>query len=78
MVTATALQAAWEAELAEYGPVTSVGTPTSELPAGRMIAVKVPVTLARGELTLAAYMTSDGQLSGLQLAPAGDAKPAEP
>lgn len=78
MVTAAALQAAWEAELAEYGPVTSVGTPTSEPPAGGMIAVKVPVTLARGELTLAVYMTSVGQLSGLQLAPADDAKPAEP
>jgi hypothetical protein len=65
MVTAAALQAAWEAELVEYGPVTSVGTPTSEPPAGGMIAVKVPVTLARGELTLAVYMTSGGQLSGL-------------
>jgi hypothetical protein len=78
MVTAAALQAAWEAELAEYGPVTSVGTPTSEPAAGRMIAVKVPVTLTRGALTLAVYMTSGGQLSSLQLAPAGDAKPAEP
>ncbi|MBJ7610566.1 MAG: hypothetical protein JF887_14250 [Candidatus Dormibacteraeota bacterium] len=50
MVTAGALQAAWEVELAERGPVTSLGTPTSETADGT-ITVKIPVTYERGELT---------------------------
>ena len=78
MVTAAALQAAWEAALAEHGPVTSAGAPASELVAGDMIAVKVPVTFERGELALAVYLTGAGQLTGLQLVPPGDTEPAAP
>ena len=67
MVTAAALQAAWEAAMAEHGPVTSAGTTASELVAGDMIAVKIPVTFERGELALAVYLTDADQLTGLQL-----------
>ncbi|MGD0699594.1 MAG: alpha/beta hydrolase [Trebonia sp.] len=78
MVTAAALQAAWEAALAERGPVTSAGTPASEPVAGQLTAVKIPVTFERGALTLAVYLTGDGQLTGLQLEPPADPEPAAP
>jgi hypothetical protein len=78
MVTAAALQAAWEAALAEHGPVISVGTLASEPVGGDVIAVKVPLTFERGELTLAVYLTGAGQLAGLQLEPAANTEPAAP
>jgi uncharacterized protein len=76
MVTAAALQAAWEAELAERGQLISVGAPTSDPADGAMITVAVPLTFERGELTLAVYLTRNGQLAGLQLAPPVDGPPA--
>jgi dienelactone hydrolase len=78
MVTAAGLQAAWEAELAERGQLTSVGAPTSDPADGAMITVGVPLTFERGRQTLAVYLTRDGQLAGIQLAPPGDAEPAAP
>ena len=78
MVTAAGLQAAWEAELAERGQLTSVGAPTSDPADGAMITVGVPLTFERGQQTLAVYLTRDGQLAGIQLAPPGDAEPAAP
>ncbi|MGH2441545.1 MAG: alpha/beta hydrolase family protein [Chloroflexota bacterium] len=76
MVTAAALHAAWEAEQLERGEVTLVGTPSTEPLGGGMVAVKVPLTFERGELTLAVYLTGAGQLTGLQFVPRGDAQPA--
>ena len=78
MVTAAALRAAWEAELAERGQLTSVAAPTSDPADGAMTTVLVPLTFERGELTLAVYLTRDGQLAGLQLAPPVDGQPAAP
>src|SRR5277367_3749150 len=78
MVTAAALQAAWEAELAERGQLTAVGSPTSDPADGAMITVQVPLTFERGRQALAVYLTRDGQLAGIQLAPAGDAEPTAP
>jgi uncharacterized protein len=78
MVTAAALQAAWEAALAERGPVTSIGAPTSEPVAGDLTAVKIPIAFERGGLALAVYLTRDGQLTGLQLEPPGGTEPAAP
>jgi uncharacterized protein len=78
MVTAAALQAAWETALAERGPVSSVGPPASEPVAGDMIAVKVPIAFERGELTLAVYLTGAGQLTGLQLEPPSGSEPVAP
>ena len=74
MVTAAGLRAAWEAELAERGQLTSVGAPTSDPADGAMITVQVPVTFERGRQTLAVYLTRDGQLAGIQLAPPGDGR----
>src|SRR3984885_10057820 len=76
MVTAAGLQAAWEAEMAERGQLTSVGAPPSDPADGAGITVGVPLTFERGQQTLAVYLTRDGQLAGIQLAPPGDAEPA--
>jgi dienelactone hydrolase len=78
MVTAAALRAAWEAALAERGPLASIGTSTSEPFAGDTIVVRIPLTFERGALTLAVYLTEAGQLTGLQLEPPGDTGPAAP
>ena len=78
MVTAAGLRAAWEAELAERGQLTAVGAPASDPADGAMITVQVPVTFERGQQTLAVYLTRDGQLAGIQLAPPGGAEPAAP
>jgi uncharacterized protein len=78
MVTAAALQAAWQAELAERGQLTAIGAPTSDPADGAMITVQVPLTFERGRQALAVYLTRDGQLAGIQLAPTGDAEPAAP
>jgi dienelactone hydrolase len=78
MVTADGLRAAWEAELAERGQLTAVGAPASDQADGAMITVQVPVTFERGRQTLAVYLTRDGQLAGIQLAPPDDAQAAAP
>ncbi|HEY5394729.1 MAG TPA: DUF3887 domain-containing protein, partial [Trebonia sp.] len=78
MVTAAGLQAAWEAELAERGQLIAAGTPASDPADGAMITVQVPLAFERGQQTLAVYLTRDGQLAGIQLAPPGDAEPAAP
>ena len=78
MVTADGLRAAWEAEVAERGQLTAVGAPVSDQADGAMITVQVPVSFERGPQTLAVYLTRDGQLAGIQLAPPGDAAPAAP
>src|SRR5205807_4882490 len=69
MVTAEALQAAWAAELAQKGPVSSVGAPVSE-PAGAGVVVKIPVTCERGALTVVVAVHESGWLTGIQLLPA--------
>jgi dienelactone hydrolase len=78
MVTADGLRAAWEVELAERGQLTAVGAPVSDQADGAMITVLVPVSFERGSQTLAVYLTRDGQLAGIQLAPPGDAQAAAP
>lgn len=42
LVSAETFQAAWEAELARRGPVSSVGEPVSEPAIGGVVVVKVP------------------------------------
>jgi hypothetical protein len=69
MVSADALRAAWLAELAELGSITSVGDPLSE-PAGNGTVVKLPVGFERGERTIVVVVGGDGMLASLQVAPA--------
>lgn len=77
MVAAEALQAAWKTEVDRLGPITSVGAPLSE-PAPSGVVVKVPITCERGGLTLVVSVTSEGQLTGLQLAPPSTMEPVAP
>jgi dienelactone hydrolase len=78
MVTAEAIQAAWSAELGRRGQVTSVGAPVSEPAQGGVVVVKIPVTCEHGALTVVVSVTEAGQLTGIQLAPAGAAEPIAP
>jgi hypothetical protein len=70
MVTAEALKAAWDAEVAQLGLMTSIGTPTSEQADAETVHVKVPVRFESGDLTLLASVIATGELAGLQLVPA--------
>lgn len=78
LVSAEALQAAWEAALARLGPVAAVGAPVSEPGHAGAVVVKLPVTFERGALTLVVAVTKRGRLAGLQLAPASAGEPIAP
>jgi dienelactone hydrolase len=78
MVTAAVLQAAWDAEVAQLGPVVTVGNPSGEPAGADVFVVKVPVRFERGELTLTVSMTATGELAGLQLMPADVSHPSIP
>jgi dienelactone hydrolase len=79
LVAPSALKAAWDAEVAQHGPLTSVGEPTSEEAQPGMTVVTVPLAFERGALTLTVPVTGSGQLAGLTLAPADpDQSPWQP
>jgi len=78
MVSAEALQAVWAAEISTRGAVSSVGEPVSEPAAPGGTVVKIPVTFERGKLTVVVSVGDEGWLTGIQLAPAGAARPAGP
>lgn len=69
IVSADVLKAAWDAGVAQLGPVRSVGTP-SATPNEQVAVVTVPVYFERGTLTLQVSLTATGELTGLQLLPA--------
>jgi dienelactone hydrolase len=75
LVSAEALRAAWEAELARHGPVSAVGAAISDPAHAGVIVVKIPVTFERGAVTLVVAVTKRGRLAGLQLAAASAAEP---
>lgn len=78
MVAAEALKAAWDTEVAQLGPVISVGDPSNEPPAAYVVVVRVPVRFERGELTLRVSVIPSGELAGLQLEPADASQPPVP
>jgi uncharacterized protein len=78
LVAAATLQAAWNAEVTELGPVTSIGTPSSGQAAAGVVVVNIPVRFERGELALIVPVTATGELAGLQLTPADAVRPAAP
>lgn len=78
LVSADVLKAAWEAEVAQLGPVQSVGAPSSEPANEHVTAVSVPVHFERGDLTLQVAVTATGELTGLQLAAADGSEPPVP
>jgi hypothetical protein len=75
MVAAETLQAAWASEVDPHGGVKTIGTPTGE-PAGPMMtAVRVPVELHDGSVTVVVMVHESGALTGLQLLPGTTAAP---
>jgi dienelactone hydrolase len=75
MVTASALEAAWNAELDQHGPFVAVGIALAQS-IGPAVVVSIPLTFARGELTLVVSVSATGELTGLQLAAADASQPA--
>jgi dienelactone hydrolase len=78
MVTAEALQAAWTAEVDRHGPLTSVGAAVSDPAGPGGTLVKIPVGFQRAEMTVVVSVDDTGWLTGIQLASAEAARPAEP
>ena len=78
LVDPEVLEAAWKAELARQGAVTSIGGPVSEPGPAGAVVVKVPVTCQAGGFALIASVTDDRRLAGLQLAPLSAAAPIAP
>jgi uncharacterized protein len=75
LVTAEALRAGWDAQVARDGPVTSIGTPASEPVRAGVVVVTIPVSCERGQMaaTISVYEAeSAGEasiLAGLQFLP---------
>jgi hypothetical protein len=78
IVVAEALKAAWDAEVAQLGPVVSVGHPSSQPKDAHIVVVTVPVRFERGDLTLVVSVIASGELAGLQLVAADASKPPVP
>lgn len=78
MVPAEALRAAWDAEVARNGAVTSAGSPVSEEAGPDTAVVRIPVTYEHGTLTLVVSVSGGRWLTGLQLGPASAAEPVAP
>ncbi len=78
LVAPEALEAAWNAELARQGAITSVGAPLAEPTATGAVVVKVAVTCEHGGFAVVGSVTEQGQLAGLQLAPPAAAEPIAP
>lgn len=77
MVSADVLKAAWDAEVAQLGPVRTVGS-ASETANEQTTVVTIPVHFDHGTLTLQVSLTTTGELTGLQLAPAVGTEPPVP
>jgi hypothetical protein len=79
MVSADALRAEWEGELAQHGPVTGVGTPLTEPAGPGVTTAKIPLTFERGELVIAIGLAGEQNwIIGIQFLPASAAEPAAP
>ncbi len=78
LVTPETLRAAWTAALDRHGTVTAVGTPAGDPAGSNGTTVRIPVTFDRGAATVLATIGDDGWLTGIHLAPAAAAQPAEP
>lgn len=77
MVTAETLGTGWTSTTEPLGACTGVGEPVEEPNAGGTVLVKVPVTFDEGALTVLVSLADDGNLVGVQLAPASAMAPWE-
>ena len=79
LLTPGALRAAWEAEVAKNGPVSSLGPPATEAVGPGAVVVKIPVTFERRTGTVAVGLAAEeGWVTGIQLLPASAAAPVAP
>lgn len=79
MAPPEALRAAWEAAVADNGPVTDVGTPLTEPAGPGVVVVKIPVTFTGGALTVAVALAGEpAWITGIQVLPASAATPTAP
>ncbi|MCX4092238.1 serine aminopeptidase domain-containing protein [Nocardia sp. alder85J] len=75
-VSARTVAVAWTGELARVGPVAGVSAGRPEPAAENLVRVRIPVTCARGGLTVVLAVDTAGQLHGFRLAAAdGDWTP---
>jgi hypothetical protein len=72
VVSAETLRAGWAGEIARIGPVSAVGSPTSEPVGDGLVRVRVPVTCEQGELAVVVSVDEAGLLQGMRLAPSAD------
>ncbi|HEY7173637.1 MAG TPA: alpha/beta fold hydrolase, partial [Micromonosporaceae bacterium] len=77
-VAPEALKAGWETEVDRNGGVSAIGEPVTENAGAGAFAVRIPVTLDSGQLTVIVGVSADGWLTGLHLAPASASAPAAP
>lgn len=75
LVTPDMVRVGWENELAQHGPVTSIGSPASDPPQAGAVTVRVPVHCERGGFTLAVVVVDGAGLAGLRIMAAGEAAP---
>jgi dienelactone hydrolase len=74
LVTAEAMRAAWQAELDRHGPVSTIGEPVIEPADATGTLIRVPVSFARGAVTVLATVAG-GWLTSLQIAGPEAAQP---
>ncbi|TQR86626.1 lysophospholipase [Mycobacterium hodleri] len=77
-VSADALRDPWQELITTYGPVTRVGTRSSESAGPNNTMVKVLVTCERGAFAVLMAVDDAGGLQGLQFAPPEAAEPVAP
>ncbi|HEY4456667.1 MAG TPA: alpha/beta fold hydrolase [Pseudonocardiaceae bacterium] len=70
MITPDVLRAGWTTATVALGAYVGMGEPIEEPVAAGMVLVKVPVTFTGGEVVALVTVTGNGELAGLQLAPA--------
>ncbi|MDG6103278.1 alpha/beta hydrolase [Dactylosporangium aurantiacum] len=68
VVSAGTVRVAWQVELDRRGGVRAVDAPVTEPADAGLVRVSVPVTCARGALTVVMSVDGDGLLHGLRLA----------
>ncbi|TQS40666.1 DUF3887 domain-containing protein [Cryptosporangium phraense] len=71
VVSASALAAAWDGEIARVGAVVSVGEAAEEPGVEGLTRVSTPVTGERGGFTVVMSVDADEVIHGLRLAPSG-------
>jgi len=75
VVSADAVQAGWTSEALPLGDLAGLGPAHAERIDGGLTRVSVPVSFAKGDLTVVIATTGDGLLQGLRLAAAGEWAP---